>query len=385
MSQYELNIRCVKWVRNFSKMPLSLLQKAEIYAKLDKGISGNFLAAEYNVAKSTISYLRKQRNNVKKAISIPYKTQKSIRLSKSQRSKLEDTLYNWTLEQQTNNIALSNKMLKDKAKHLYYNIYATDDFKPGDKWLRNFKLRHNIQLNSQFSSPDMETTSDMAIKSMGSLESASTISEVEEKSVESREKHDDNSGFKMRRNYQTIENPLHDYDDGTCGALSELSEGSLTNSNDRSTATLKEENGSCSNYVSSNGRSDEHAHEDILKNDSMSEFSWKKDSCALDESVDFQNRPDQLMSFEKHSSSDGSDQDTDNGRTETSSYASQNSTESFDVSDIDSGSDSTASSTSYSCVEDDPNILCRELRTLINASHETKKIISSLRNMGYIH
>lgn len=131
----------------FFKMTLSLLQKAEICAKLDKGISGNRLATEYNVAKSTISYLRRHRNGARKAISIPCKTQKSKGLSKSRRRKLEAALYKWTLEQQTNNISLKNKMLKDKAKHLHYDIYATNEFRPGDKWLRNFKHRHSVEFS----------------------------------------------------------------------------------------------------------------------------------------------------------------------------------------------------------------------------------------------
>lgn len=45
-------------------MILSLKQKAEILAKLDKGLSGNHLANEYNVAKSTISYIKNNRYNI---------------------------------------------------------------------------------------------------------------------------------------------------------------------------------------------------------------------------------------------------------------------------------------------------------------------------------
>lgn len=108
------------------------------------------------------------------------------------------------MEQQTNNAALSNKMLKDKAKHIYYNIYAADDFQPGDTWLRNFKQRHNMLLNSQLRGPDENVTSTMTNESMQNLESASTTSELEEKPDDSRELHEDNSIFKQCKNDQTI-------------------------------------------------------------------------------------------------------------------------------------------------------------------------------------
>lgn len=59
-------------------MPLNSTQKAEICAKLDDGISGNRLAQEYNVAKSTISYIKKHRNDIKNTIASPYDIKKNM-------------------------------------------------------------------------------------------------------------------------------------------------------------------------------------------------------------------------------------------------------------------------------------------------------------------
>lgn len=42
-------------------MRLNAIQKAEILAKLNRGVNGNHLAKEYGVAKSTISLLRKRK------------------------------------------------------------------------------------------------------------------------------------------------------------------------------------------------------------------------------------------------------------------------------------------------------------------------------------
>lgn len=44
-------------------MRLSSFQRAEILAKLNRGVSGNQLAEEYNVARSTISRLKKRKYN----------------------------------------------------------------------------------------------------------------------------------------------------------------------------------------------------------------------------------------------------------------------------------------------------------------------------------
>lgn len=49
---------------------LNLTQKAEILAKLARGFKASHLANEYNVAKSTISYIKKYRSNILNAIAI---------------------------------------------------------------------------------------------------------------------------------------------------------------------------------------------------------------------------------------------------------------------------------------------------------------------------
>lgn len=390
------------------------MQKAEICDKLDKGISGNRLASEYNVAKSTISYLRKHRNDAKKAL--PCKTQKSKGLSKSRRGKLEDAFYKWTLEQQTKNISLSQRILKDKAKQLYNDLYGTDDFRPSDKWLRNFKQRHNILLKHQFCESDVDTASTISIKSSKSPDSTSLSSEIEEKYEELGGKDGYCSGFEVCRHDRTISNPLHDYDDDdkTCWKQSEPSEDFATDTDRQSSAMLKKENESWSDYLISNEGSEEednenvpvNTYEGVRKNDSMSESSGNGDGDEMDSSVDFQNSfqrrgsLNQRMSSEENIRSDGSetfdesDLVSDDEIIRRNSYAALNSTESDSVSEMESVDDSTGTTNPYSRFDEyddddtnvgsDPNQICNRLRILLNADHEINRIISRLHYMGFI-
>lgn len=164
-------------------MSLNLLQKADICAKLDKGISGNQLSKEYDVAKSTISYIKKHKNDICRALSTSCNEQKKIRLTKSNRSMLEQSLYEWILKQQEDNIFLSNKILKDKARQIYYDMYASDEFIPGNKWLRNFKKRYNVMLEPQFSQTSNQSTDENNddANSMQSELSQNFVSDTSEK------------------------------------------------------------------------------------------------------------------------------------------------------------------------------------------------------------
>ena len=56
----------------------------------------------------------------------------------------ENLLFNWFREQRKNGIAISNKMLKTKAKELK----PESRFKASNGWLRLFKKRHNIVMRA---------------------------------------------------------------------------------------------------------------------------------------------------------------------------------------------------------------------------------------------
>lgn len=193
-------------------MTLSLWQKAEICSKLDKGMSIRHLASEYNVSNSTISNIRKQKNNIRKDIFNPCTTHKSTGIKKSSRNKLEIALNEWILNEATSNISLSNKMLKDKAKQLYQDFFGIDNFKAGDKWLRNFKQRYNVLLKTKSREFNDETAS---VISKNSMESASVSLETERKSTPLPEKIDNNSNFVFKRHELAFEIPSYDFNKGT--------------------------------------------------------------------------------------------------------------------------------------------------------------------------
>lgn len=285
-------------------MALNLLQKSDICAKLDKGISGNQLSKEYNVAKSTISYIKKHKNDIRRAISTPYYHQKNIRLTKSNRSMLEQALYEWILKQQEDNIFLSNKILKDKAMQIYYDIHASDEFRPGNKWLRNFKKRYNVMLEPEFC-----------------------------------QKH---------YNDHTTNQSTYENDDETSSMQSKLSQ----------------------NFALDTSENESY---------SMSESSESESNGEMNTSGDDSN---ESMSVEEDS--EESEQDEDIEMSEKDSHAALDSAESDDFSEMDTHTTDTYSRFQDDDSENDPNVLCDQIRTLIHTNPEIKKVVSKLHDLDYI-
>lgn len=352
-------------------MSLNLSQKADICAKLDKGIIGNHLANEYNVSKSTISRIKNHKNSIMKDLVSPYNTQKCIRLSKSNRSILEQALYEWVLKQHADNVSLSNKILKDKAKQIYYNIYTTDEFRPGDKWLRNFKQRYNLQLKPHLYGSDKETTSLNISKSMKELEFTPSISKIDENFKEMSENLNYNSDLELDTNKQTISNQSHEYNDRTCSENSELSEGNINN---QSVENEREQNSPYSNEGSElayKNMSD--AYGIIPNHNVMSESRGNE----MNKSVDVHNSSNQSTNSEGEFCSDESES-RDESELDADSVCETSSDEDYGDGDDD---------------EDDPNVLCDKLSFLItsnfadksNADPDIKIIVSKLRDGGFIY
>lgn len=73
-------------------MSLNFAQKAEILAKLDKGMKGTQLASEYNVANSTISYIKNQKADILNFIANQRDhAEMSRRITKTRLNNMEET------------------------------------------------------------------------------------------------------------------------------------------------------------------------------------------------------------------------------------------------------------------------------------------------------
>lgn len=132
-------------------MSLNLLQKSDIISKLDNGISGARLAKEFNVAKSTISYIKKHKSDILNAIAANFDDAKTSKnLTEIRCKNLEIMLYDWIKIRQRSNIDIDNKTVKNKAIEIYAKLNPShaNKFKAGDKWLQKFKRRYGLQFRA---------------------------------------------------------------------------------------------------------------------------------------------------------------------------------------------------------------------------------------------
>lgn len=124
---------------------LTLAVKAEILSKLDEGKQMCELARYYNIGRSTIHDLRKNRHKIEnylKSVECGAGQRKTLKWSKYPR--VEQALYEWYLEERQQSTVTGEK-LQEKAKILYKEIMSKDDFKASDGWLDKFKKRYGIR------------------------------------------------------------------------------------------------------------------------------------------------------------------------------------------------------------------------------------------------
>lgn len=125
---------------------LKLEEKGDILEALRTGTTVTSLAKQYNVAKSTISGIKKKEEAITKCISNTYSgpgKRKTMRASKL--PKMEECLYQWFIQMRNNNCPVSGVMLRDKAKQLHSQIKESDsEFTASDGWLQRFKRRYGV-------------------------------------------------------------------------------------------------------------------------------------------------------------------------------------------------------------------------------------------------
>lgn len=83
----------MKMAAKKTKPILSLEQKVEIIQKLDRGVKANRLASDYNVAESTISYIKKQKSEILAAVAESVHEVKKKSLHKPQHEEMEKQLW----------------------------------------------------------------------------------------------------------------------------------------------------------------------------------------------------------------------------------------------------------------------------------------------------
>ncbi|KAK8769643.1 hypothetical protein V5799_013892 [Amblyomma americanum] len=106
--------------------------------ELSEGAKNCELVKKYNVSKSTISTILK---NKEKITSSEANSTVRKRLRKATYADVEDALLKWFVDARARNIPISGPMMLGKTKDFAF-LLDFPDFSPGYGWLHRFKVRH---------------------------------------------------------------------------------------------------------------------------------------------------------------------------------------------------------------------------------------------------
>lgn len=131
------------------KTCLNLQQKCEVLKKLDEGTTSSALTKEYSVAKSTISYIKKHKDEILSQATSPQTNIGKKNVRPAEYPELEKKLYEWFLSQRERNCQLNGNILKVKAKELFHKVYPDkedNEFQASDGWFHKFKKRMGMRI-----------------------------------------------------------------------------------------------------------------------------------------------------------------------------------------------------------------------------------------------
>ncbi|XP_063381516.1 nuclear transcription factor Y subunit alpha-like isoform X2 [Cydia fagiglandana] len=126
------------------KLTLTLKIKNEIINRIDAGETYSQLSREFNIGRSTIYDIYKNRHNIETAAKLPYKSERKT-LRSAENPELEEKLYQWYLEEKSL-YAMTGSLIILKARTLHKEMTGKDDFMASTGWLDRFKKRRGIVL-----------------------------------------------------------------------------------------------------------------------------------------------------------------------------------------------------------------------------------------------
>lgn len=132
-----------------TKKTLSMSEKADILAKLDRGITAKRIAQDYGVSESAITYIKKQKSKILEAVASTSRDAKKKSLHKAANEQMEQKLYEWFELQRSKNCPISADIIKVKAKAIFTEMYPEKDenaFVASNGWYDNFKRRYGIRI-----------------------------------------------------------------------------------------------------------------------------------------------------------------------------------------------------------------------------------------------
>jgi len=126
---------------------LTLKEKMEILDSVNQKISIKVLCTKYNVHKSTITRIIKNKDKICEFVKqtvIPVKNVK--RIIAASVPETETALYTWFLNERVNHNLVSDKSLQLKALEFHKELNGNIKFEASHGWVQKFKKRHSIRL-----------------------------------------------------------------------------------------------------------------------------------------------------------------------------------------------------------------------------------------------
>lgn len=169
--------RSIAASRRHGRKLLTLQQKLDVIRRMKEGEKAKSLAAEYDIARTTVWQFRNQESQITDFISkIPENSDGQATNRSSMRrprvESVEKELRVWMATEQANGNVVNNRELRKMARTIHQQLSgkADDDddaraFKASSGWLRRFKRRNGIQVPKPFRmpTPKVETPEDVQV------------------------------------------------------------------------------------------------------------------------------------------------------------------------------------------------------------------------------
>lgn len=123
---------------------LSLEKKLEILKELDRsGLTKTEVAKKFNIPKSTLSRILKNKYTIEGAVKNGTFTSKRMRMRTTPYEELEKVLFVWFKRARSSNFPISGPILEQKAREIALQM-GVENFALSDGWLSRFKKRHGL-------------------------------------------------------------------------------------------------------------------------------------------------------------------------------------------------------------------------------------------------
>lgn len=129
---------------------LRLCDKLDIIRRVDRGENHAEIARSYNVARTSISWVKKKRDRILQFSKLQGPAGLATLQNKKMITSVDETpfekfLFAWFEEKRLNGESITGPMIQEEALRLNKELGGPADFKASNGWLTRFKKRHGIR------------------------------------------------------------------------------------------------------------------------------------------------------------------------------------------------------------------------------------------------